>query len=122
VAPCRSRPHGNSAAPSCGLSVRTRAWIGVRTIIKIGENTVNDPSALALRSIAWIVSDEARAERFLALTGLTPDLLRERLGRVDVQRAALEFLCAHEPDLLAAAEALDVSPAGLAAAGERLGA
>jgi hypothetical protein len=92
------------------------------TIIKIAQNTVNDPSALALRAIGWIVSDEARGERFLALTGLTPELLREQLGSADVQRAALEFLGSHEPDLLAAAEALGVAPAVLAAAGERLGA
>lgn len=92
-----------------------------QTIIKIDENTANDPSALALRAIGWIVSDETRAERFLALTGLTPELLRGRLASVDVQRAALEFLAAHEPDLLAAAEALDVAPANLVAAGERLG-
>jgi len=91
-------------------------------IIKIGENTIKDPSALALRAIGWIVSDEARGERFLALTGLTPELLREQLGSAEVQRAALEFLGAHEPDLVAAAEALDVAPADLAAAGERLGA
>lgn len=93
-----------------------------RTIIKIGENRLNDPAALALQAIAWIVSDEARGERFLALTGLTPDLLRERLGSADVQRAALEFLSAHEPDLVAAAETLGVTPAELVAAGERLGA
>ncbi|HTM94682.1 MAG TPA: DUF3572 family protein, partial [Croceibacterium sp.] len=64
-----------------------------------------------MRAIAWIVSDEARGARLLALTGLTPELLRERLGSADVQRAALEFLGAHEPDLLAAAEALEVAPA-----------
>lgn len=91
-------------------------------IIKIGENTLKDPAALALRAIGWIVSDEARAGRFLALTGLTPELLRERLVSAGVQRAALEFLCAHEPDLIAAAAALDVAPADLASAGERLGA
>jgi hypothetical protein len=91
-------------------------------IIKFGEIAVNDPSALALRAIGWIVSDEARAARFLALTGLTPELLRRRLASVEVQRAALEFLAAHEPDLLAAAAALDVAPADLAAAGGRLGA
>ncbi len=93
-----------------------------RIIIKISENAIKDPAALALRAIAWIVSDEARGARLLALTGLTPELLRERLGSADVQRAALEFLGAHEPDLLAAAEALEVAPADLAAAGERLGA
>lgn len=35
--------------------------------------------------------------------------------------AVLEFLCSHEPDLVAAAEALAVSPMALASARERLG-
>jgi hypothetical protein len=34
--------------------------------------------------------------------------------------AVLDFLCAHEPDLVAAADALNVSPGALAAARERL--
>jgi hypothetical protein len=34
--------------------------------------------------------------------------------------AVIEFLCAHEPDLIAAAAALGVEPQDLAAARERL--
>jgi hypothetical protein len=34
----------------------------------------------------------------------------------------IEFLCSHEPDLLAAADALGVTPQALAATRERLGA
>lgn len=61
-----------------------------------------------------------RAERFLALTGLTPDELRAGLGDPAVQGAVLEFLCGHEADLIAAAEALGMDPAALAATRERL--
>lgn len=63
-----------------------------------------------------------RAERFLALTGLTPDELRAALGEPATLAGVLEFLCAHEPDLVAAAEALEVSPQALVAAHQRLGA
>ena len=56
----------------------------------------------------------------LALTGLTPDELRERLGDPAMLGAVLDFLCAHEPDLLAAADALGVTPQELAAAREGL--
>jgi hypothetical protein len=69
-----------------------------------------------------VLSDEDRAGRLLALTGLTPDELRAGLGEVAVLGAVLDFLCAHEPDLVAAAEALGVTPQALAAARERLGA
>jgi hypothetical protein len=67
-----------------------------------------------------VLGDGDRAERFLALTGLTPDELRNGLGDPAVQGAVLEFLCGHEADLIAAAEALGMSPAALAATRERL--
>ena len=67
-----------------------------------------------------MLADERRAQRLLDLTGLTPDGLRARLGTAEVQLSVLDFLCAHEPDLLAAAEELGLSPAELAAARERL--
>jgi hypothetical protein len=67
-----------------------------------------------------VLSDQDRAERLLALTGLTPEALREGLGEPAMLAAVLDFLCAHEPDLVAAADALNVSPGALAAARERL--
>lgn len=67
-----------------------------------------------------MLGDESRAERFLALTGLTPDALREGLGNGAVLGAVIDFLGAHEPDLIAAAAELGVDPAVLAGAGEAL--
>ena len=90
------------------------------TILNNGKDRVNDGPALALRALGWILADDARAARFLALTGLTPEGLRAGIERAEVQRAALDFLTGHEPDLIAAAEALGVAPGDLAAAGERL--
>lgn len=75
---------------------------------------------LALAALGWVLGDGPRAERFLALTGLTPDTLRESLGQVETQAAVLDFLCAHEPDLVAAAESLGIEPQRLAAAREEL--
>ena len=54
--------------------------------------------------------------RLLSLTGLTADDLRTRLGDEVTLAAVLDFLCGHEPDLLAAADALAVSPQALVAA------
>jgi hypothetical protein len=70
-----------------------------------------DPEILALAALGWTLSDEARAQRLLALTGLEPRALRERLGDPGLLASVLSFLEGHEPDLLAAAEALGVSPA-----------
>ena len=67
-----------------------------------------------------MLTEERRARRFLDLTGLTPEQLRGRIETPELQLSVLEFLCAHEPDLVAAAEALGVEPAAISAARERL--
>jgi hypothetical protein len=85
------------------------------------ESPARDPQALALAALGWVLSDENRAQRLLALTGLTPDTLRAGLGDAAVLGAVLEFLASHEPDLLAAADALGVEPAELAGAAQGLG-
>lgn len=81
-----------------------------------------DAQTLALSALGWVLSDQDRAERLLALTGLTPEDLRERLADPAVLAAVLDFLCAHERDLVAAAEALQVPPQDLVSARERLAA
>jgi hypothetical protein len=80
------------------------------------DDQTNDDEALALGALGWTLSDDARASRLLALTGVTPDLLRERLEDRAFLAAVIAFLEAHEPDLIACADALDVAPARLAAA------
>jgi hypothetical protein len=75
---------------------------------------------ISLRALAWVLADDRRAHRFLDLTGLTPDDLRAGIGNREVQLSVLDFLCAHEPDLVAAAESLGLEPAAIAAARESL--
>jgi hypothetical protein len=84
------------------------------TILNRSEDSLKDGAGIALAALTWVLSDTPRAERFLALTGLTPDTLRASIDQPETHRAVLDFLCAHEPDLIAAAEALDMSPAALA--------
>ena len=79
-----------------------------------------EPEALALAGLGWILADEARAERLLALTGLTPDELRRRLGEPGLLAAVLGFLEAYEPDLIACADALGAQPTDLVEARRRL--
>ncbi|KLE32231.1 hypothetical protein AAW01_09225 [Aurantiacibacter gangjinensis] len=75
---------------------------------------------MALAALGWVLSDDGRAQRFLDLTGLTPDGLRDAIGEPSTHRAVFEFLEAHEPDLLGAADALDMPPEELVAAGREL--
>jgi adenine/guanine phosphoribosyltransferase-like PRPP-binding protein len=77
------------------------------------NETNTDPQALALAALGWVLADDTRAERLLALTGLTPADLRSRLGDPSLLAAILRFLEAYEPDLVACAEALGVAAAAL---------
>ncbi|NNM77407.1 DUF3572 family protein [Sphingomonas sp. ID1715] len=76
----------------------------------------HDAATLALMALAWCLEDSRRAERLLGLTGLTTNDLRARIDRPEVQAAILGFLEAHEPDLVACAEAIGSTPAALVAA------
>ena len=80
------------------------------------------PQVLALEAQGWVLTDEARAQRLLNLTGLTPDALRGGLGDPAVLGAVLEFLASHEPDLILAADALGTTPETLIAAHRSLAA
>jgi hypothetical protein len=84
------------------------------------QETNASPEALALHALGWILSDGDRASRLLALTGLSPEDLRARLGEPALLAAILGFLEAHEPDLVACAEALEVPPSALIDARARL--
>lgn len=89
---------------------------------KSGVHSPEDADALALNALGWVLTDDDRAERLLALTGLTPEILRERLTDRTVLAAVLDFLANHEPDLLLAADALSVEPQALLQAREHLAA
>ncbi len=84
------------------------------------ETNDDQAEALALASLGWTLSDNARAGRLLALTGLTPEDLRSRVSERAVLAAALRFLESHEPDLVACAEAIGVEAPRLVVAREML--
>jgi hypothetical protein len=77
-------------------------------------------AATALAALVWTLAEPARAERLLALTGLDPDDLRQRLGEPALLAAVITFLASYEPDLVACAAAIGSSPEALIAAGEAL--
>jgi hypothetical protein len=79
-----------------------------------------DAEAMALIALATALSDERRALRFLDLTGIGTDELRARAGEPALLAALIRFLEAHEPDLLAVAEAMGVKPEALVTARREL--
>ena len=88
--------------------------------MKIQSTNAREAETIALSALGWTLSDGDRAARLLALTGLTPDQLRARIGERSLLAAALAFLEAHEPDLTACAAALDMAPARLVEARQAL--
>ena len=80
------------------------------------NNPANDAETVALDALAATLTDERRAERFLSITGLSPDGIRAALGDRHTLAACLAFLESHEPDLIAVAAAIGVKPGTLIAA------
>jgi adenine/guanine phosphoribosyltransferase-like PRPP-binding protein len=78
--------------------------------------TNEDAAQLALQALIWTLAEPDRAQRLLDTTGLDPQDLRERAGEPAVLAAVLGFLESYEPDLIACADGLGVSPAALVAA------
>lgn len=81
-----------------------------------------DPETLALHALVWVLSDDDRASRMAAITGLTGDTLRGGLGDPAILGAIMDYLAGHEADMVACAEALGCKPEALAAARARLSA
>lgn len=79
-----------------------------------------DPETLALLALAYIAGDSDLLDRFLALSGLDLEGLRGRAQDPALLGAALDFLLAHEPDLLAFAADSQVKPEAIAAARRKL--
>jgi hypothetical protein len=88
--------------------------------MRAADTNTPDAVTLALSALVWTLSDPARADRLLALTGLDADELRGRAGEPALLAAVLGFLAQHEPDLMACADALEVRPEALIAAQQAL--
>jgi Protein of unknown function (DUF3572) len=81
----------------------------------------NDAHTLALNALVWVLHEPERADRFLALTGLEGDDIRSRINDPALLDGVIAFLEAHEPDVVACAKALEVTPAALLGALGTLG-
>ena len=79
-----------------------------------------DAETLALRALVWALVEPERAMRLIDTTGLQPSDLRTRASDPAVLIAALNFLEAYEPDLIACAASMAIPPAELVRARETL--
>ena len=79
-----------------------------------------DSETLALQALAFIAGDDDRLERFISLTGIAPESLRQIARNPAGLGAVLDYLLGWEPLLLEFAEAHDLKPESIALARRKL--
>ncbi|THD43227.1 MAG: DUF3572 family protein [Bradyrhizobium sp.] len=75
---------------------------------------------MAIDALGFLAEDADRLSRFLALSGLGPDNLRQAAAEPGFLLAVLDHLAGDERLLIAFAEARGIAPDRVAAARERL--
>jgi hypothetical protein len=75
---------------------------------------------LAIQALAFLADDPQELGRFLALTGIEPNEIRAAAQEPGFLAGVLEYICAHEPLLLAFARDKDLEPSEIDRALEAL--
>jgi hypothetical protein len=83
---------------------------------KPAKLTVDEAEALALQVLAFVLADPKQISRFLALTGSTPQDLREVASSRELQIATLDYLLSDETLLLNYCKEAGIDPARIAPA------
>lgn len=71
---------------------------------------------LALQAVSFLAEDEDRLDRFLLLSGMDGNQLRDGINDPAFLGGILDHILAHEPDLIDFAEAVDIAPEHVARA------
>ena len=76
----------------------------------------DDAETLAVAAFSAIMGDEERMSRFLAVSGLRPDTIREAAASPRFLAGILDYVVADEPLLIALAREMNLTPERLVAA------
>ena len=87
---------------------------------KSARDAIEAAEALAVNALGWLAQDGERLERFLSLSGLTPETVRAAAGEPGFLGAVLTHLMSDESLLLAFAANEGIAPDGVARAAHRL--
>lgn len=72
--------------------------------------TADDAERTAIAALGFVASDPELLPRFLALTGIEAHAIRQAAAEPGFLAGVLDFVAAHEPTLLAFAEASGAKP------------
>jgi hypothetical protein len=90
------------------------------TLVTNFRRAAQDPEVVGLAALGFLAGEPERLVRFLGLSGMTPQDLRERAGKPELLAAVLDHLMADESLLFLFAEAEAMHPAEVAAARRKL--
>ncbi|NTF07270.1 DUF3572 domain-containing protein [Agrobacterium rubi] len=83
---------------------------------KNGHIASADAHETAIAILGWLAGEPDMLSRFLALTGLQPNMLRQAVNDTGFLAGLTDFLMSHEPDLMAFCEATGRKPEDVIAA------
>jgi len=72
--------------------------------------TVEDAEQTAIAALGFVASDPELLPRFLAITGIEANAIRRAAAEPGFLAGVLDFVAAHEPTLMAFAEASGAKP------------
>ncbi|MEM7216691.1 MAG: DUF3572 domain-containing protein [Pseudomonadota bacterium] len=72
--------------------------------------TPENASDIAISGLQFIAGDTEQLSRFVSLTGMAPDEIREMAGTSGFMIAILDYLLGDEPTLLAFASGAGIAP------------
>lgn len=73
-------------------------------------NAGQDPQETAAAILGWLANEPDMLSRFLALSGLQANMLRQAVNDPGFLAGLTDFLMSHEPDLMAFCAATDTPP------------
>lgn len=92
----------------------------MRNDLKNGGKTTSDPQEIAILVLGWLASEPDILSRFLNLTGIAPNAMRQLMGDSGFQAGLLDFIMNFEPDLMAFCAATGKTPEEVTYAWNRL--
>ena len=75
-----------------------------------------DAESLAIQAFGFVASDPELLPRFLAITGIEAQSIRQAAGEPGFLAGVLNFILAHEPTLMRFSEETGIPPARVGAA------
>lgn len=89
-------------------------------MLKTHTPHTEDPEVIALKALGFLASDEERLVRFLDVTGLSPQAIRQQAGQPAFLGGILDYLLADQTLLFMFAESEALQPARIEAARRKL--